>query len=349
MKRLTKLFILIGVLALLVIVYLIFMLVQSANKEDDYYNDNVTPIITTYTAAQIDVNTLSAMSCKTATDEYLFELNSAGNKWIWTANTDLPLDNTYFANMASALQKVTTDTKVKVSAAELVNYGLNEPWLTVTLSDDVYGIQTFSFGSATSDGEKYYFSSSSNSDCVYTVAADTAAPFNITPYQMVQNDTLPTIDADRIQRITFSSSNDVVTYTYYDGGKDEHDDTDDYWYVAVNSEDEEPLDSSIAEIIGSMYATIEFSTPVGYTAQERQSFGLDETTVMTIYYSERKTVTDSTTGVSANVIVDKTFSLLLGYLDDQNMLYACLPDSVLCYSIDAGILSRLYSTVSKVS
>ena len=350
MKRLIKLFILLGVLALLVIAYLIFMLVQSASKDDDFeYDHTITPIITTYTAAQIDINTMSAMSYITETDEYCFELNSAGNAWVWTANTSLPLDNTYFASMASALEKVTAETKLKVSDTELANYGLNTPWLSVTISDNTYGVQTFSFGSATDNGEKYYFASSSNGNCVYTVSADVASPFGMTPYQLVKNDTLPTIDPDRIQRIEFNSSNDTITYTYYDGGKDEHDDTDDYWYVTVNSEDEVLLSASICEIIGNVYDSIEFSTPVGYTKEEYQDLGLDEATAMTIYYSERKTVTDSTTGVSATVTVDKSFCLLLGYMDAQNILYARLPDSVLSYSINADILSKLYSPVSKAS
>ena len=349
MKRLIKLFVLLGVLVLLVIAYLIFMLVRSANKDDSYDYEIVPPIITTYTAAQIDIKTMSALSYTTATDEYCFELNSAGNAWVWTANTALPLDNAYFASMASALEKVTAETKFKVSEAELINYGLSTPWLSVTISDNTYGMQTFSFGSSTADGEKYYFASSSNSDCVYTVSADVASPFSMTPYQMVKNDTLPTIDPDRIQRIEFSSSNDTITYTYYDGGKDEHDDTDDYWYVTVNSEDEALLSASICEIIGNVYDSIEFSTPVGYTKEEHQDFGLDEATAMTIYYSERKTVTDSTTGVSATVTVDKSFCLLLGYMDAQNTLYVRLPDSVLSYSIDASVLSKLYSPVSKAS
>lgn len=348
MKRLIKLFVLLGVLALLVIAYLVFMLVRSANEEDDYTNDGIPPIMTTYTAAQIDINTMYALSFSTSTDEYCFELNSAGNAWVWTDDTALPLDNTYFANMASALQEVTTATKLKISASELASYGLDAPWLSITVSDDTHGIQTFSFGSSASS-EKYYFSSSSTSDCVYTVDASVASPFGFTPYQMVKNDTLPTIDSDRIQRIEFNSSNDVTTYTYYDGGKDELSDTDDYWYVTVNSGDEEPVDSETAEIIGSVYSTVAFSTPAGYSESHKKELGLDEATVMTIYYSERKTITDSTTGTSATVTVDKSFSLLLGYLDSQNALYVCLPDSVLSYSIDASILSKLYSAVSKAS
>ncbi len=99
-----------------------------------------------------------------------------------------------------------------------------------------------------------------------------------------------------------------------------------------------------------MYDSIEFSTPVGYTQEEHQDFGLNEATTMTIYYSEPKTVTDSTTGVSVTVTVDKSFCLLLGYMDTQNnALYARLPDSVLSYSINADILSKLYSPISKAS
>ena len=348
MKRLIKLFVLLGVLALLVIAYLIFMLVHSSN-EDEYDDEIVPPMITTYTAAQIDIKTMSALSYATATDEYCFELNSAGNAWIWTSNTALPLDNVYFASMASALERVTTETKLKVTETELVNYGLSVPWMTITVSDSTNGTQTFSFGLPTNDGEKYYFSSTANSDCVYTVSADIVSPFGMTPYQMVKNDILPTIDPERIQRIEFSSSNDIITYTYYDGGKDEDNDTDDYWYMTVHSEDEKPLHSSIIEIIGDVYDTIDFSAPIGYTKEDQKAFGLTEATTLTIYYSERKTVTDSNTGASATVTVDKSFSLLLGYMDAQGKLYACLPDSVLSYSIDASILSKLYNTVSTVS
>ncbi|MBQ9079484.1 MAG: DUF4340 domain-containing protein [Clostridia bacterium] len=347
MKRFIKLFILLGALVLLATMYFVITLVINKNDTPNSDDDTSNQINTNYTAAQIDIQSMYAISYNIDSDKFSFSLNDNSTAWLWNENTDLPLDNTYFATMASALELVTTDLKLKVTSGELATYGLADPWLSVTVSDNTYGTQTFSFGARNSFNSKYYFSSSADNSSVYMVDATIPACFIYTPYQMVKNDTLPTIEAGSIKSLSFISSDSSTVYTYYDGGKDDLSETDDFWYVSTNGETEVRLSDALSGIIDTAYDTIVFSSPVGYTEDERHEFGLTEPTILEIRYTVKKTVTDATSGTSSTVTVDETASVLLGYSDDDGNIYAGVSNSVLSYSIDGNVLSQLYNAITK--
>lgn len=351
MKRLSKLIILAAILLALLVAYLIITMMSNRSDDDSDENDTTTgnQINTSYTAAQIDISTLYAIKYNVLDAEYSFSLGDDKTAWLWADDPALPLSNSYFASMASAIQSVSSDVKLKVDLSELGTYGLDDPWLTVTVSDETYGTQIFTLGDLNSFNGKYYFRSTADAAYVYMVDAALAQGFVYSPYQMVEHDTLPTIAAEDIKKITVSATDNRTTYTYYEGGKDSDPTTDDFWYVALIEDDERPADQSLSALLPTLYDSISFDTPAGYTEEERREFGLTEPVILEIYYSEPKTITDSTLGTSTTISVDKSFSLLLGYLDAQNNLYACLPDSVLSYSIDASVLSKLYSPVSKAS
>ena len=347
MKRLSKLIILAAILLALLVVYLIITMVSNRSDEDSDENDTTTgnQINTSYTAAQIDISTLYAIKYNVLDAEYSFSLSDDKTAWLWADDPALPLSNSYFASMASAIQSVSSDVKLKVDLSELGTYGLDDPWLTVTVSDETYGTQIFTLGALNSFNGKYYFRSTADAVYVYMVDAALAQGFVYSPYQMVEHDTLPTIAAEDIKKITVSATDTRTTYTYYEGGKDSDPTTDDFWYVALIEDDERPADQSLSALLPTLYDSISFDTPAGYTAEQRSALGLDTPTKLTFTYSEQRTVTDANTGASTTVTLDQNFTLLLGYADADGNVYVGLEDSTLTYLADGTALTHIFNAV----
>lgn len=346
MKRLSKLVILAAILLALLVAYLIITLVT--NKDDTPDNGDTTTtdqINTSYTAAQIDISTMYALKYTVSSAEYSFTLSDDKTAWLWSEDETIPLDNGYFASMASAIQSVSSDVKLKVDLSELGTYGLDQPWLTVTVSDDTYGTQTFTVGSLNSFNGKYYFRNKADASYVYMVDSALPQAFVYTPYQMVKHDSLPDIASDAIKKITVSETDNRTTYTYYESGKDDDPATDDLWYVSLKEDDQLPADQALAAILPGLYDSISLDTPAGYTAERRSALGLDTPTELTFTYSEQKTVTDANTGASTSVTVDKDFTLLLGYANGDGNVYVGLKDSVLAYLVDGSALTQIFNAV----
>lgn len=344
MKRLFKLLILLGALAVLGAAYLLITLITD-DREPDPPDSETTPdqIETSYTAARIDINSMYALKYKHESEIYSFSLSLDETRWCWLDNKQLPLDNTYFASMASALQNVTAELKLKVTDTELATYGLSTPWLSVTVSDNVYGTQTFSFGDLNAFTGRYYFLSSADTNTVYLVSGDIPQYFTFSPKDMIKNDSLPTIEENSITSIHISSPTEDILYSCHT------DEALDAWYVSHAGEAEQAVPQALASQLGQILSGIAFSKPVGFSEDDRQSFGLSEPTTITISYTETKTVTDSQSGASTDIVINSEFSLLLGYADGNGSVYAGLPDSVLCYLVDDALLSQLCSMVTKAA
>lgn len=346
MKRIKILLILCGALVLLALIYLLITIIDSADPKDPPDSETDPPINTTYTAAQIDIGTMYALRYNVGNEEYCFMLNDEHTAWNWGGNASLPLDSTCFAEMATSLEKVNTQLKMTVSSSELAVYGLDDPWLNIVVSDEKYGTQTFHFGDLNSFTGQYYFSSASDNGAVYMVDSSIPPLFSRAPQDMILNDTLPTVSAGSISSLTFNSSDDIRIYTYYESGKDDDAETADYWYVSRNGGEETAVDEAVSEKIGDMFDAIAFDDLVGSTSAERTACGLGEATLLTVAYTEEKSVTDTSSGATSTFSVSSTLELLLGYSDEDGNIYAGLRDSVLSYRINGSVLSLLYKTVT---
>lgn len=344
MKRLYKLLILIGALAALGIIYTVIVIVTTGRDPQTPTDDTTTDQIETkYTAAKIDVNSMYALKYNHGNEVFSFSLSPDETSWYWSSNPDLPLDNNYFAAMASSLSDVTTELKLKINDAELFVYGLDAPWLSITVSDNCYGTQVFSFGSLNAFTGQYYFNSSADANTVYLVPVDIANSFSYTPHDMIRNDSIPSIASDSISSIHITSPTEDVMYSVHS------EQALDAWYVCYDGKDDEAeaVPEALASRLGSIFENVSLGAPVGYSADDRRELGLSEPTTITVYYTEVKTVTDSQSGVSTDVAIDSEFQLLLGYSNGEGKVYAGVPNSVLCYLVDSTLLSELCTMVAK--
>ena len=344
MKRIYKLLNLIGALDVLGIIYAVIVTVTADRETENPTEDTTTDQIETkYTAAKIDIGSMYALKYNHGVEVYSFSLSPDETSWHWSDNPELPLDNNYFAAMASSLSDVTTELKLKVNDTELFTYGLDAPWLSITVSDNSYGTQVFSFGSLNAFTGQYYFNSSSDANTVYLVPADITKNFLYTPRDMISNDVIPSIAADSISSIHIDSPTEDVLYSVHS------DKALDAWYVSYDGKDDEaePVPEALASKLGGIFENISLGVPVGFSSDDRREFGLSEPTTVTVSYTEIKTVTDSQSGASTDVAIDAEFQLMLGYSNGDGKVYAGVPDSVLCYLVDSTLFSELCTMVTK--
>lgn len=343
MKRINNLLIMCGVLVVLVVA-LILSDTLTENKTENTPLDTDTPISSSYTAAKLDLNTLYSIKYNLGDIQYSFSLNDTETLWLWSENSELPLDNTYFASMAKALKSVISTVKMTGKQSTLMTYGLDTPWLTVTVSDETNGIQTFMFGNLNSFNSQYYFMTAAEQGIVYMVDSSVAEPFDYSPYDMIKKDTLPEIDPASIRQLSFKSETDEWIYSYYENGKDNITDNSDYWYVSKNSGNETPLDEETGAALPFEISGITFTDIAGYSKADKKALGLADPIILTVSYIAENVVTDES-GSSTTVSIDSTLTLHLGYADGTGKVYAALPDSVLSYRINGSIIADLYSAI----
>ncbi len=341
MKRIKNLLVMCGVFVILAAALII---IRNISKKDTDASDTGIPLSTSYTAAKVDTSTVYSIKYNLGDEKYSFSLNDSGTAWRWDENPELPLDNTYFASMASALKLVTSTVKLTGEQSALATYGLDSPWLTVSVSDEANGSQTFMFGNLNSYNKQYYFMNGSEPGTVYMVSGSVASPFDLSPYDMVANDTLPSIDSASVRKLTFKSSADVWVYTYYENGKDSTPDTEDFWYVSKNGGTETAVEAETGAGISQAIASISFLKIAGYSMEDKKALGLDLPTVLTVSYTSETAVTNDS-GASTTVSVESTLVLNLGYADGKGNVYASLPDSVLSYYIDGSVIAGLYNAI----
>ncbi len=338
MKRTKTLLIMCGVLVILALAYLIIVTLTEKNNNNTP-PDTDTPINTSYTAAKISISTLYSINYNLGDDKYSFSLNDTESAWLWDDSPELPLDNHFFASMASSLESVSSTVKLTGQQARLSEYGLDAPWLTVSVSDEVNGAQTFMFGSLNNFNGRYYFMNSAAPGVVYMVDSVVAHSFEYTPYEMVKHDTLPEILPENIRSVSFSSAGSERVYTCdpKEGGG--------IWHLSENGGEASALDAEMADSIPEAISAIAFTDIAGYSAADQKRLGLDAPTVMTVHYITETSVTNEG-GSPVKVSVESTLTLNLGYADGNGKIYAGLPGSILSYRVEGTQLAELYSAIT---
>ncbi len=326
-----------GVLVILALAYLIIVTLTEKNDKNTH-PDTETPINTSYTAAKISISTLYSIKYNLGDDKYSFLLNDAESAWLWNDSPELPLDNNFFASMASSLESISSTVKLTSQQAKLAEYGLDAPWLTVSVSDEVNGAQTFLFGSLNNFNGRYYFMNCAAPGTVYMVESAVAHNFEYTPYEMVKHDTLPEIAPENIRSVSFSSAGSEWVYTYdeKEGGG--------IWHLTENGGEASALDVEMAGSIPESISALALTDIAGYSAEDQKRLGLDAPTVMTVHYIAETSVTNEG-GSPVQVSIDSSLTLNLGYADGNGKIYAGLPGSILSYRVEGTQLAELYSAI----
>lgn len=254
--------------------------------------------------------------------------------WQRTDDPDFPADQDALdslVNQALSLTAVRT-----ISDPEgLSSYGLDDPQLTLTLSD---GTDTFSLLVGDAFDSYYYAQVSGQGDTVYTISTELPAALDVTLDDLMALAQFPVLSQDNITSLTWTSAQANLTLecetveaeadsgdASTDSSADSETETTQVW-LANGVE----VDQSNADFISLMaqMSQLSFSGCYDYhgQAQTRTDCGLDDPTgVLTVSYGDGQTMT-----------------LTLGALDETGSAwYALLDEDPIIYLIQSKTISTL--------
>ena len=342
-KKTVQLIVLIGVLILLIAGYLI---VTAVTKEEDTPSDTAVTGAT-YHVAAVDQKTVHKISYTLGGTEYAYSLKEDATGWVWAGDPTLPLDNLYFANMVTAFSTLTSTVRLTdVTPAQLVEYGLGENAQRVSFTDEVNGAKSYRIGSYNSFNGMLYFCEESALSTVYMVAATVTDPLIYTPYDMLKMPDLPTdITPAKILRVTLTPPDTAgaapTVYNYYVGGKGDEEATDVWYGIPAGGTEEIRLSAEDGKALSTALSTMAFSELVSYKAEEQAALGFDSPWTLTVDYKVTQSFQDSTTGKTTNVDVDRSFTLLLGDVNEKGLCYATVEGSPLTCVLMGDIFAKM--------
>lgn len=339
-KKVIQLVALVGLLALLLVGYLVL----TANTEEPTVDDTATAN-TTYTVATVDQNTVNKISYTVGATEYIYSLREDKTGWTWHGDPALPLDNLYFAQIVTAFSALTSRVRMtEVTPTQLMDFGLAENAQRVSFVDGVSGARSYRIGAYNSYNGLRYFCEESDLTTVYMVDPTVADTLVHPPHDMIALPPLPTdITPAKIVSLTVTppagSTASPIVYTYYVGGKNA--DETDVWYGAVGGSEETLLREEDGKALTAALTTLAFSELISFDADDHAAFGLDNPWTMTIDYKVTQGFEDSQTGAVTKVDVPAAFTLLLGQVNDSGLCYATVPNSPLSCTIMNDIFPKL--------
>lgn len=128
-----------------------------------------------------------------------FERDETGI-WRWTADRDLPLDDSVILDIL-ALLTTWTPQQVLTDSDALEASGLDEPTGSLTASTSTGTYTKVLFGKATTDGTSDYVRLNDNEDTVYIIDGALSNLMEIPVYDMCRLPSLPVLEESRIRSI----------------------------------------------------------------------------------------------------------------------------------------------------
>lgn len=298
---------------------------------------------TSYSVGAVDYKTLSFVSVSRRTEpeseggepgriEFEFRLNEGGSAWLWSEDENVPLDNEQFADMATAVSSLTSPYRLEgISAAELSKYGLDDPEITLTFTDD-NGTHRFYIGAKSSFNGANYFCNDDKTT-VYTVSS-VAETFRFGIFDLIKADEAPTMNASALTSLEYTEGDRKLLFTYYADGK-ASDYTGKYnWYVSENGGSETPVASDIGKALTSALTAIDLDNVVSYNNARDSEYGLDAGARLVLKYMKTTKVTDSTTNIEKEVKTPAEYVICIGKSEDGTV-YARPEGSALTVKLSA--------------
>ncbi len=332
MKRYRNLLILAAVLALLVGAY---FLISSLNKKGGTEAETTLP--ESYTAASVAPEQLVSVKITVKEDDgervLSFSLSDDAASWKWSEDGDVPLDNSGFASMVSALNGAVTDVRMEsVGASDLEKYGLNEPALRAEFGYSDGKKAEYLIGGYNSFNSKYYFSEASEPGTVYMVSSSVFNALNVTVPDLIKKDEIPSVTPTKGTTVTFDFGGKKYVYSYYPNGSGT-DYTDAYkWYLSVDGGEPVRVGTGTGKDIDGMLSGLYTRDVAAYTDIDLSSFGLAEPATMTVSYTRTDKITDSQTGETKEAAVPASYVLKIGARDEDGYYYVVTETSKLVYT-----------------
>ncbi len=337
-NRTRKLIILAAAVAVLVGVYFAVRAVVSRTGEDGPGDDSRA----SYTVAGLDSESLASLKLRVrsgdgesvSVTEMEFRVRDDKTGFEWTADPEVPLDNTKFVDIVTALNDTMSGTRMTdLTADELRLYGVDDPAITATFTFSGGRTYTCGVGSLNAFNGRYYFTTTDDPGAVYMVGSDVRDALDVSIYDVLSFDELPEIGTSSVRKITWEKDGRKLEYTYYPSGNSADYTTGYNWYLSVDGAPAFAVDKGFGTDIEQAVSERMLLEAVAYDNSRDAEYGLDAPGTLRIDYIVSEEITDSETSAGSTVTREASYVLQLGGVDEEGCIYVRTPDSRTVYLI----------------
>lgn len=261
--------------------------------------------------------------------------------WVYPEDENFPVDNDMMGNVLAKLEELTS-TKTIEGAADLAEYGLDEPVVKINVTTDKSS--EILIGDKSALGGYYASLGDGN---VYLIEEAVKNMFSKELYDLVLEEEIP--DMSTVLEVGAKTETSELSIIYREEAGIAY--SDEYVWYWENGDELLALDNELTETLLASVSGISWEECVNYHAdiEELGEYGLS-TPVLTlnVSYVESTQVDTGKKDDDGNVIYEtkeetKSFVLELGSYSDDSC-YAKLKDSKMVYLIDAELVDTLMYT-----
>lgn len=326
-KKRRNLIIAVVFLLLLVIAYFVIdrsNITDSSESESDTEETEADIVVTS-----MDKNSISNLAFDINGTHLSFSLND--NVWYYDDDNNFPVDQDKVDAMVDSVVALNAFRLVTETIDDLSEYGLDNPYLTVTIKDQNQKETTLLIGSQNNLTQQYYLNIKGTNQ-VYTISSDISDGFNYELYDLAKVEDFPTIATSTMLGVTINHGDNDIEFIYDQDG----DPTGAYgqttWFMGAPFTSIRPCDSDKVSDMFSNITSLAYSKCVDYSAtdDELASYGLDNPqAILTVNYYETETVeseSETTKDETQTQSIPHILKLYVGNEKDDSYYYVRTDD-----------------------
>lgn len=315
----------ISILIAVVLIYAVVLIINKKSNENQ--NENETGAGESIIAAKVS-SPVKIEITNSDPNKNIILSKREDNSWYWSDKENLPLDKSYFSSVENTVSSLTATHKISdTNENQLNEFGLNNPSLTVKLTDKDNKSTILSFGIKNTYNASYYMYVGEDKSNVYLISEDTYKIFGFEDVlELADLKILPEIKENQLLSVTISDGEKQTVCSMYtsDNAKPGVERFKYKWYLSSDGEPEFPINTSIAENLTALLTGMEFLDCMTIDPDKHSEYGLEnsELTLTVKYTNTASTGEDDKYGY---------VKLKLGNTDELGYYYATLdsdPDTV---------------------
>ena len=214
------------------------------------------------------------------------DLKKKDGAWVYTPREAFALDETKVTDMLTQLTNVEAVRTVADTAESAADYGLDKPYVTVTLTDGSGTAQTLSLGNKNSVTGDYYAAVGGKTG-VYTVSADVYNAFDHTLTQLLTEEKFPTVSADAVTDLSVKGGAEEINLKHSENGDASAYSSAFQWFAVKPDTTLRPVNGDAVETYLNAATAVAYTDTAADTHDDLAAYGLDHPRLsITLGYQE---------------------------------------------------------------
>ncbi len=301
--------------------------------------------------ADLDSGTILEVTYTVEGDTMTFTRESSDDDWLYSEDEDYPIDQSAVSSVVTTSCAISITQVIASDLSNMADFGLDDPYATVTMTDEDGEEYTFYIGNTTGSSTSYYYAYKEGDDRVLSIPSTIISKLETDIQELLDVDSYPSLDSDTFTRIYYED--ETQTMELFNDPEDlttaEAIGTTTWYYLDDGVY--MPLNQSNSTTLLDTITGIEFVSCVNYNAsdEELEEYGLaDPYGVLTVEYTVTEsnlvetetTDDDGSSYVTETTTTDNTLILNIGNATEAD------EDGVYYYYVTLGDDTAVYTVAS---